>query len=62
MAGVSRGITVSNASERAAGLTVREAATRAGVSAALVYAWCGEGRLAHARLGRLGRSGPRGQG
>jgi excisionase family DNA binding protein len=38
-------------------LTVAEAAGRAGVSDSLVYEWCGEGLLAHYRLGRKGKGG-----
>lgn len=48
---------MTSATERGPALTVRAAAARAGVSAALVYAWVAEGRLAHARLGRAGRRG-----
>src|SRR5437868_980746 len=38
-------------------LTVKEAAERAQVSAALVYRWCEERRLPHYRMGRKGRRG-----
>lgn len=38
-------------------LSVRQAATRAGVSAALVYGWCHAGLLAHHRLGLPGHRG-----
>ncbi len=38
-------------------LTVKQAAERAGVSTRLIYALCQEGRLAHVRVGRLGRRG-----
>jgi hypothetical protein len=38
-------------------LSVRQAAERAGVSAALVYGWCSAGLLAHHRLGLPGRRG-----
>jgi excisionase family DNA binding protein len=38
-------------------LTTKQAAERAGVSPALVYAWCREGRLPHMRLGRTGKRG-----
>lgn len=38
-------------------LTVKQAAVRAGVSSALVYAWCEERRLAHYRCGGQGRRG-----
>jgi len=42
---------------RATKLTVKKAAERAGVSAALVYQWCEERRLTHYRAGREGRRG-----
>ncbi len=38
-------------------LTVKEAAGRAGVSSALVYEWCDERRLAHYRVGGVGKRG-----
>jgi excisionase family DNA binding protein len=38
-------------------LTPKQAALRAGISVSLVYAWCREGRLPHARYGRRGRRG-----
>ncbi len=38
-------------------LTVKEAAERACVSAALVYQWCEEKRLPHYRMGQQGRRG-----
>jgi excisionase family DNA binding protein len=38
-------------------LTVKQAATRVGVSPSLIYAWCQEQRLAHYRLGREGKRG-----
>ncbi len=38
-------------------LTVAEAAEQAGVSASLIYGWCGAGVLAHMRLGLPGRRG-----
>ena len=38
-------------------LTVKQAAVRAGVSAALVYQWADERRLIHYRLGGQGKRG-----
>lgn len=38
-------------------LTVKQAAEHLGVSPAMVYQWCGEGVLAHYRLGGQGRRG-----
>ena len=38
-------------------LSVKTAAARAGVSAALVYGWVASGLLAHYRLGANGRRG-----
>jgi excisionase family DNA binding protein len=38
-------------------LSVKAAADRAGVSAALIYQWCYERRLAHYRCGGEGRRG-----
>jgi excisionase family DNA binding protein len=38
-------------------ITIRKAAERAGVSVALVYAWCEERRLSHFRLGAKGKRG-----
>jgi excisionase family DNA binding protein len=38
-------------------ITIKQAAERAGVSPALVYAWCEERRLAHYRLGAKGKRG-----
>jgi hypothetical protein len=38
-------------------LSVKAAATRAGVSPALVYAWVTAGLLSHCRLGMPGRRG-----
>lgn len=38
-------------------LTVKQAASRAGVSSALVYQWCDERRLVHYRCGGQGRRG-----
>lgn len=38
-------------------LSVRQAAERIGVSAALVYGWVGAGLLAHYRLGGRGKRG-----
>ena len=38
-------------------LTVKEAAARAGVGAALVYGWCRLGVLPHYRLGAAGKRG-----
>ncbi len=38
-------------------LTVKAAATKAGVSAGLVYQWCAERRLPHLRMGKRGRRG-----
>jgi excisionase family DNA binding protein len=38
-------------------LTTKQAAERAGVSTALVYAWCAERRLPHHRVGRQGTRG-----
>jgi excisionase family DNA binding protein len=38
-------------------LTTKEAAERAGVSTALIYAWRAEQRLAHHRVGRQGTRG-----
>jgi excisionase family DNA binding protein len=38
-------------------LTVKMAAEKAGVSAALVYKWCDERRLRHYRLGGEGKKG-----
>jgi hypothetical protein len=37
--------------------SVKQAAARAGVSAALVYSWVSSGLLAHFRLGAKGRRG-----
>jgi hypothetical protein len=38
-------------------MTVKQAAARAGVSAALIYGWVASGLLAHFRLGAKGRRG-----
>jgi excisionase family DNA binding protein len=38
-------------------LTPAEIAERYRISASLVYAWCAEGSLPHARLGKNGRRG-----
>jgi hypothetical protein len=38
-------------------LTVKQAATRIGVSEALVYGWCSVGLLPHFRLGGRGKRG-----
>jgi excisionase family DNA binding protein len=38
-------------------LTPKQAAERAGISAALVYQWCEERRLPHYRLGGDGKRG-----
>jgi excisionase family DNA binding protein len=38
-------------------LTAKQAAQQAGVSLALVYAWCQEQRLPHYRFGGEGRRG-----
>ena len=38
-------------------LTVKQAATKAGVSPGLVYLWCAERRLPHVRAGGMGRRG-----
>ncbi len=38
-------------------LTVAEAAKQARVSQSLIYAWCKDGVLTHARLGRPGKRG-----
>jgi excisionase family DNA binding protein len=38
-------------------LTIKQAASRAGVSASLMYQWCQERRLTHYRVGGQGRRG-----
>ncbi|QEL17407.1 helix-turn-helix domain-containing protein [Limnoglobus roseus] len=38
-------------------LTVKQAATHAGVSESLIYVWCGDGTLPHVRMGRKGKRG-----
>lgn len=38
-------------------LSPKQVATREGISPALVYQWCDEGRLPHYRLGGQGRRG-----
>jgi len=38
-------------------MTVKEAAGRAAVSEALIYAWCADGTLPHTRVGRRGKRG-----
>jgi excisionase family DNA binding protein len=38
-------------------LTIKQAAERAAVSAALVYEWCDERRLPHYRVGGAGKRG-----
>jgi excisionase family DNA binding protein len=38
-------------------LTVKQAALHACVSESLIYEWCGDGTLAHTRVGRKGRRG-----
>jgi excisionase family DNA binding protein len=43
--------------EDAAVLTVKQAATRLGVSPSLVYAWCEEHMLPHYRMGGKGKRG-----
>src|SRR5262245_30301799 len=38
-------------------LTVKQAATKAGISPGLVYLWCAERRIPHVRAGGRGRRG-----
>ena len=38
-------------------LTVKQAASHASVSAALIYAWCANGTLPHMRVGARGKRG-----